>query len=54
MIEKTCGNCIHCECCPCLPPCLDWEECLQENYKMFEPTLFCKIINFFKKHLTNR
>ena len=51
MIEKTCGNCIHCECCPCLPPCLDWEECLQNNYKMFEPTLFCKIINFFKKIL---
>ena len=40
--EKTCENCVYCECCPCLPPCLEWEECLHNNWKMFEPTLFCK------------
>ncbi len=50
-MEKTCDNCIYSNATPCCPPCYNWEECLENNRKFFEPNLFCKIKEKIKKTL---
>ena len=50
-MEKTCDNCIYSNATPCCPPCYNWEDCLENNRKFFEPNLFCKIKEKIKKTL---
>ena len=53
MIEKCCYNCAYCNANPAIEPCPQWEECLSQHYKFFEPNFISKfrhkVDNVFSK-----